>query len=72
MLDLEQVALLVDLYNDAVLSYGEGAGVILAEISEYMGFDSLTPLYLVLDTILNSLIREDFHLTKNYTVLKGI
>ena len=72
MLDIEQEALLKDLYNDAVNSYGEGAGLILEEISAFMGFDTLTPLYMVLDSLLNALIREDFHLAKNYTVLKGI
>lgn len=72
MLDIEQEALLIDLYNDAITSYGEGAGIILEEISEYMGFDNLTPLYMILDSLLDALVREDFQLTKNYTVLTGV
>lgn len=72
MLDVDQELLLVELQNEAIDSYGEGAGLILQELSDFMGFDPVTPLYAVLDTFLNSLVRSDFHLDKNYTVLADI
>jgi hypothetical protein len=63
---------LKDLYNQALSNYGEGSAEIINELSDFLGVDSLTPLYVVLDTIFDQLSRSDFHLSKNYTVLKGI
>ncbi|TNV74243.1 hypothetical protein FGO68_gene7073 [Halteria grandinella] len=72
MLDIEQEQLLIDFYKEMLDSYGEGTGLLVDEFSEFMGYDSLTPLYMVLDSIFDSLIREDFHLHMNYTILQSI
>jgi hypothetical protein len=52
--------------------FGEGTGNLISDISERLGYDNLTPLYVILNTVLDSMIRQDFHLVRNYTVLKGI
>lgn len=72
MLDIDQSTLVIDFYNSIVSQYAQGTERLMDEIFKAFDIDTLTPLYAVLDTLFDSMIRQDFHLTKNYTVLKGV
>lgn len=37
-----------------------------------LGIDDMTPLYLVLDRVFSQMLRQDFHMIRNFTVVESI
>jgi hypothetical protein len=71
LIDADHEIMIIDLYRSWI-----GESTWLSDVSDSIldppGFDNMTLLYLALDEIFSQMIREDFHILRNFTVKEAI
>lgn len=72
MIDADHELLVIDVYNQLFRESGMKDKLIFDRLLEPFGINDMTPLYLVLDRIFSQMLRQDFHLTRNFTVVESI
>lgn len=72
LLNVDHKMMLIDLYEEILVRYGGGAESVIEQLMAPFGYNSLTPLYMILNQILDQMTRTDLHFMRNYTVTEGI